>query len=64
MEFFKECVEKVSGEIIGLRWLTHRDSGEFKGCGYVEFDKTEAADEAMLLDSAMLLGRPIRLDWG
>ena len=26
-EFFKEC-----GEIVGLRWLTHKDSGDFRVC--------------------------------
>ena len=56
--FFKDC-----GEIVGLRWLTHRDSGEFRGCGYVQFATTEAADAAKLLDGEMLLKRPIRIDW-
>ena len=53
VEFFKEC----GGEIVGLRWLTHKDSGEFKGCGYIEFDTTEAADKAIAYDGAMVLGR-------
>ena len=60
MEFFKDC----GGEMVGLRWLTHKDSGDFKGCGYVEFADTETADKAFLLDGSMLLGRPIRIDWG
>ena len=53
VEFFKEC----GGEIIGLRWLTHKDSGEFKGCGYIEFDNSDAADKAIAYDGAMVLGR-------
>jgi nucleolin len=59
-EFFKDC----GGEIVGLRWLSHKESGDFKGCGYIEFDNTESADKGFLLDGAMLLGRPIRIDWG
>jgi len=59
-EFFKDC----GGEIVGLRWLSHKESGDFKGCGYVEFNNTECADKGFLLDGAMLLGRPIRIDWG
>lgn len=58
VEFFKDC-----GEMVGLRWLTNRDSGEFRGCGFVEFSNSEEADKAMLLDGAELLGRPVRLDW-
>lgn len=60
VEFFKDC----GGTIVGLRWLSHKDSGDFKGCGYIEFDNTESADKGFLLDGAMLLGRPIRIDWG
>eukprot|EP01036_Dinobryon_divergens_P026716 gene26716-35395_t len=59
VDFFKDC-----GKLIGLRWLTHKDSGEFKGCGYVEFRTTEEADAAIKLDGKELLGRNIRLDWG
>ncbi len=58
VDFFKEC-----GEMVGLRWLTNRDSGEFRGCGFVEFSNSEEADKAMQLDGTELLGRPIRLDW-
>ena len=49
--------------MVGLRWLTHKDTGEFRGCGFVEFSKAEEAEKAMELDSHDLLGRPIRLDW-
>jgi nucleolin len=57
-DFFKDC-----GELAKIRWLTHVDSGDFKGCGYVEFWDTEAADKAVLLNGTPLLGRPIRIDW-
>eukprot|EP00607_Mallomonas_marina_P009975 CAMPEP_0182420870 /NCGR_PEP_ID=MMETSP1167-20130531/5951_1 /TAXON_ID=2988 /ORGANISM="Mallomonas Sp, Strain CCMP3275" /LENGTH=357 /DNA_ID=CAMNT_0024597383 /DNA_START=37 /DNA_END=1110 /DNA_ORIENTATION=+ len=56
--FFETC-----GEIVGLRWLTQRDTGAFRGCGFIQFATSEAADEAMKLNGRELLGRPIRLDW-
>jgi len=59
VDFFKDC-----GELIGLRWLTRQESGEFRGAGYVEFATTEEAEAAMnTLDNKELLGRNIRLDW-
>jgi len=58
VEFFKEC-----GELQGLRWLTNVDTGEFRGCGFVEFIDSESADKAVLLNGTELLGRQIRIDW-
>lgn len=58
VEFFKHC-----GQMVGLRWLTNKDTGDFRGCGYIEFTTTEEADEAFKLDGATLMGRPIRMDW-
>lgn len=58
VSFFKDC-----GEMRGLRWLVNTDTGAFRGGGFVEFTTTEAADKAILLDGADLLGRTIRLDW-
>lgn len=58
VHFFKEC-----GELSGLRWLTHMDTGAFRGCAFVEFKTTEEADKAIKLNGQEILGRPIRLDW-
>jgi len=58
VDFFKDC-----GELQGVRWLTHKDTGEFRGCAFVEFCESSAADKAVLLNGNSLLGRPIRLDW-
>lgn len=58
VEFFKDC-----GVLVGLRWLTHRDTGDFRGCGFIQFATTEEADEALKLNGKELLGRPIKLDW-
>ena len=46
-----------------IRWVTDRNTGDFKGCGFVEFAKTEDADAGMLKQGEQLMGRPIRLDW-
>ncbi|KAL9183431.1 hypothetical protein ACHAXT_004287 [Thalassiosira profunda] len=53
----------VEAEIKAVRWLHHRDSGDFKGCGFVEFWSTEACEKAATLNGKNLLGRPIRIDW-
>jgi len=57
-DFFKDC-----GSIVGLRWLTHRDTEEFRGCGFIEFSNSDDADKAMKMDGKELLGRPLILDW-
>lgn len=56
--FFKDC-----GEISKIRWLTDRESGDFKGCGFVEFYETESTDKAIALNGNDCLGRAIRLDF-
>jgi len=53
----------VDAEVKAVRWLHHKDSGDFKGCGYVEFWKTEACEKAATLNGKALMGRPIRIDW-
>ena len=53
----------VEAEIKSVRWLHHRDSGDFKGVGYVDFWNTDACEKAATLNGKNLLGRPIRIDW-
>lgn len=53
----------VDAEVKAVRWLHHRDTGDFKGCGYVEFWKTEACEKGATLNGKSLMGRPIRIDW-
>ena len=53
----------VGKEMISVRWLTHKDSGDFKGCGFIEFFYDEACAKAAELNRKHLLGRSIRLDW-
>mmetsp|Transcript_16991 Transcript_16991/g.32162 ORF Transcript_16991/g.32162 Transcript_16991/m.32162 type:complete len:389 (-) Transcript_16991:1082-2248(-) len=59
MKFFAN----VDAEVKAVRWLHHRDTGDFKGCGYVEFWNTEACQKGATLNGKSLMGRPIRIDW-
>uniref|UniRef100_A0A7S2G9K3 RRM domain-containing protein n=1 Tax=Octactis speculum TaxID=3111310 RepID=A0A7S2G9K3_9STRA len=57
--FFKDC-----GEISSIRWLTDRETGDFKGCGFFEFSDPDASlDSAAKKNGESLLGRPVRLDF-
>lgn len=62
-----ETIEKffgaVDAEIKAVRWIHHKDSGDFKGVGFVEFWNTEACEKGATLNGKNLLGRPIRIDW-
>ena len=53
----------VDAEVKAVRWLHHKDSGDFKGVGFVEFWNTEACERGATLNGKNLLGRPIRIDW-
>jgi len=53
----------VDAELKAVRWLHHKDSGDFKGVGFVEFWNTEACEKGATLNGKNLLGRPIRIDW-
>ena len=53
----------VDAEVKAVRWLHHRDSGDFKGVGFVEFWNTEACERGATLNGKNLLTRPIRIDW-
>jgi len=56
--FAEDC-----GEIKAIRWVHHKDTGDFKGCGFVEFHDSEAADKFIAKKGVNLKGRPIRIDW-
>jgi len=53
----------VEAEVKAVRWLHHKDSGDFKGVGFVEFWNAEACAKAATLNGKSLLERPIRIDW-
>ena len=37
-----------------IRWVTDRETGDFKGCGFAEFASTEDADQAFLKQGQLL----------
>lgn len=53
----------VGAEVKAVRWIHHKDTGDFKGVGFVEFWNTEACEKGATLNGKNLLGRPIRIDW-
>ena len=57
-EFFKDC-----GTITNIRWLTHRDTGNFKGAGYVNFTEPDEVDQAVKKNACIFMGRPLRIDY-
>merc|ERR1719373_881597 len=56
-EYFKDC-----GEISEIRWINNR-SGEFKGCGFIEFATAKACELAGEASGTIFKGRRIRIDW-
>mmetsp|Transcript_7604 Transcript_7604/g.15812 ORF Transcript_7604/g.15812 Transcript_7604/m.15812 type:complete len:335 (+) Transcript_7604:149-1153(+) len=59
----KKFFDNVGAEMRAVRWIHHKESGDFKGVGFVEFWDTEACEKAAALNGKNLLGRPIRIDW-
>jgi len=57
--FFKGA----GAEVASTRWLNDKETGEFKGIGFVAFHDTESVDKAVTLGGENLDGRPIRLDY-
>merc|ERR1711920_1207158 len=58
-EFFKDI-----GELTDIFWLTDRESGDFKGCGFITFESNEKADQAVEQKAGKdLMGRPLKIDW-
>jgi nucleolin len=46
-----------------MRWLTDRNTGEFRGCGFLEFSTVEDADKAATMHGKELQGRALKIDW-
>jgi nucleolin len=57
-KFFESC-----GEIANIRWLTDRETGDFKGCGFIEFSDPASVDQAVKKNGEDLMGRNIRIDY-
>ena len=54
---------KSGATVTGTRWLNDKESGEFKGIGFVTFQDTADVDKAVSLGGEQLDGRTIRLDY-
>ena len=59
----KFCEEGGSSKITDIRWLTHKDTEQFKGSAFVDFDSVEGVDEIVKKRGELLLGRPVRIDY-
>ena len=51
------------GEIANVRGLTDKETGDFKGCGFVEFTSEDPIDEVVKKNGEDLMGRPVRIDY-
>jgi len=49
--------------VTGTRWLNDKETGEFKGVGFVTFADTADVDKAVSLGGEALEGRSIRVDY-
>ena len=54
---------KSGATVTGTRWLNDKESGEFKGVGFVTFSSTEDVDKAVSMGGEQLDGRAIRIDY-
>jgi len=57
-DFAKDC-----GDVASIRWLSDRETGNFKGCGFIDFGSTGGVDNFVKLNGQSLMGRPIRIDY-
>ena len=59
-KFFKDG---AGVEPTTVRWLTNKDTGEFRGVGFADFADDASLDAAAAMNGKSCMGRPIRLDW-
>lgn len=55
-QFFKEC-----GTINRVTIMCHKATGQPKGFAYIEFKERESVQNALVLNEALFLGRPIKV---
>ncbi|GAB5372785.1 hypothetical protein AAMO2058_001694500 [Amorphochlora amoebiformis] len=51
------------GAVTAVRWITDRDTGDFKGAGYIEFESTKAVDEFVKQNGQVFMNRQLRVDY-
>mmetsp|Transcript_2249 Transcript_2249/g.2444 ORF Transcript_2249/g.2444 Transcript_2249/m.2444 type:complete len:167 (-) Transcript_2249:43-543(-) len=56
--FFK-CVKD---ELVSIRLLTDKESGQSRGCAFVEFTTSEAMQKALAMTGSELNGRKLRIE--
>jgi nucleolin len=51
------------GAIREIRWLNDKQTGRFRGCGFVEFEDEQATIDAAKYNGTTVCGRPMRVDY-
>ncbi len=62
-DIYAKAREIGTGNIKSIRWLTDRETGDFRGCGFVDFESTEDADKFAKLNGSVLKNRYLRVDY-
>mmetsp|Transcript_11605 Transcript_11605/g.22837 ORF Transcript_11605/g.22837 Transcript_11605/m.22837 type:complete len:246 (+) Transcript_11605:306-1043(+) len=60
---FAEEKSEGQGTVTGVRWITDRETGDFRGAGFVDFDSVEAVDAFVKQNGEVFLGRQLRVDY-
>lgn len=59
----KFCEDAGAKTIKSIRWLTHQDSGDFRGAGFIDFEEVGDVDKMVACNGKLLLGRGMRVDY-
>ena len=62
-EMGKFFMEGAGATMTTVRWLTNKDTGEFRGVGFVDFPDDENLDKAATMNGKPCMGRAVRMDW-
>ena len=62
-KIWKFFMDNAEVEPTTVRWLTNKETGEFRGVGFADFADDESLDAAAKCNGLPCMGRPIRLDW-
>jgi len=57
-QFFGDC-----GTIKDIRWVNDKETGQFKGCGFIEFDSEDGPKSAISKNGQDLKGQSVRVDF-
>jgi nucleolin len=62
-EMYKFFKEGCGAEMVAVRWLTNKETGEFRGVGFADFADDENLDRAATMNGKPCMGRGVRMDW-